>query len=136
MSAELVRRALETALDTWATTNGLSVAWENVEFEPTVGTMYARAFMLQADTVSRGIGQTHREYKGVFQVNLCMPQSTGPAAAQSLVALLDEAFTTTAPLSAGGLNVWITRPMSAGPAMYDPGLYVVPVSCEYQAHTA
>lgn len=137
MSLALVRRALETALATFATTNSLTVAWENVTFDPPdPGTNYIRANLLPATTVSLGPGQTHRGYRGVFQVTLCLAQGSGPATAQSLAALLDAAFTTAAPLSAGGVTVYITRPMSAGPAFNDPGLYVVPVDCEYQANIA
>ena len=135
MSAALVRRALETALNTWASTNSVQVAWENVEYTPTPGTIYARAHLLPATTITDGLAMTHRGYRGVFQVTLYTPQGTGSAAAHSLAALLDVAFTTAQPLSAAGLSVYISRPMTARVAQFDGGAYVVPVDCEYIAHT-
>lgn len=134
MSQALVRRALETALNTWATSASVSVAWENVEFSPAPGTAYVRAFMLPAETQQGFVAGNHRQYLGVFQVTLCMPEGTGPAAADALVSSLDAAFTTTAPLTAGGVSVWIIKPMSPGPKLPEPGLYAIPVSCTYTAH--
>lgn len=137
MSEQLVREAMEVALDTWATANSVAVAWENVEFVPTPGSVYARAYLLPGDKQSPFLAGVGRLHVGVFQVTLHMPQGYGTAAASALVASLDAAFTTTAPLSAAGVRVFITRPMGAGPALQaDTGAYAIPVSCEYRAATA
>jgi hypothetical protein len=135
MTQALVRRALESALDTWATAQSLSVAWENVEFTPTAGTAYARSYLLPADTESLFLDRTDRAYTGVYQITLCMPEGTGPAAADALVASLDAAFSPATPLTAGGVTVTLRQPISRGPQLPgEPGMYAVPVSCYYAAH--
>lgn len=135
MSEQLVREALEVALGTWATTNSVPVAWENVEFVPPT-TVYARAYMLPGDKMSPFLAGAGRVFVGVFQVTLYMPQGFGTAPASALIASLDAAFTTTAPLAAGGVSVFIVRPMSAGPPLpVDSGTYAIPVSCEYRSPT-
>lgn len=133
MSQLLIRQAFEVALGTWATANSVSVAWENVVFTPPAG-KYARAYLLPGETTSFDLTGAHRSYKGVFQVTLYMPQGVGMRATETLVESLDTAFQLTAPLSAGGLNVWIASPMTAGPAGSDADRISVPVSCTYQAH--
>lgn len=137
MSEQLVREALEVALNTWATSNSVQVAWENTEFVPTADAVHARAYLLPGDKLSPFLAGVGRVHVGVFQVSLHMPQGYGTAAASALVESLDAAFTTTAPLTAGGVSVYITRPMGAGPALPgDSGAYVVPVSCAYRAPIA
>lgn len=137
MSLQLIREAMEVALSTWASANSVSVAWENVKFVPTADAPHARAYLLPGEPQAPFLSGAGRVHVGVFQVSLHMPQGYGTAAASALVDSLDAAFTTTAPLTAGGVSVFIVRPMGAGPAMPgDSGAYVVPVSCEYRAAIA
>lgn len=132
MSQQRIRSAFETRLNTWAASQGLPVAWQNVAFDPPA-TTYLRAFILPADTDSADLAGQHREYRGVFQVSLCLPINGGNG--DALVSALDALFPTTAPMDSGGLQVWIARPMSAAPGIQDEDRYIIPVSCEYRAHT-
>lgn len=135
MSEALVRAAFESRLSTWAAAQSpaISVAWQNVKFSPTANTRYIRAFVLPARTISLTLDRTHRQYKGVFQASLCMPIDTGAGAAEALVASLDAYFPLTTYMTQGSLRVYLISPMSAAPAISEPGLYVVPVSAQYQA---
>ena len=63
----------------------------------------------------------HRGYQGIYQVSVVLPLGDGPNPADGLIPSLDEAFSTTTPLVRGGLTIYITQPMSAGPAMSWPG---------------
>lgn len=135
MSEHLIRRAFETALQTWATANTLPVAWENVELVPQPDGAYVRAFLLPAQTFSDDLQRAHSVFRGVFQISLCMPTGAGPAAAEALVASLRAAFPASVPLSAGGLTVFITDPLSRGPGIPEPDRYVVPCSLPYRADT-
>ena len=89
MSQAIIRKAIETALNTWAGTQSLSVAWENRAFTPTNGTTYLRAFMLPIATLSQDLGREHRRYGGVFQVSVCLPVGTGPGAGEAIVSALN-----------------------------------------------
>lgn len=134
MTQALVRRALETALKTYADAQSLSVAWENVEFSQPEGA-YLRANMLPAETQSADIGRINRRYSGVFQVAVVFPTGTGPGAAEAIVAGIASAFSPATPLTAGGLSVWITQPLSQGPALPERDRFVIPCSLPYAADT-
>ena len=134
MSAPDIRRAFESRLSTWAAAQSLPVAWQNVSFSPP-SSAYLRAFLLPADTDSRDLAGQHREYRGVFQVSICLPEGEGPGAGEALVSALDALFPPSAPMLINGLQVYVVRPMSAAPALQEPDRYVIPVSCEYRANT-
>lgn len=135
MSNQLVRQAFETALAAWAASRvpALPVAYENAPFDPPDGLAYAEAYMLPADTRCDTLDGTHRRYSGVFQVSLLVPAGVGPGAVEALAQSLDAAFPLTAPLSAGGLNVYLLSPMGAAPAVQRGDRYSVPVSASYRA---
>jgi hypothetical protein len=129
----LIRQAFETRLDTWATANSVSIAWENHEFEPVADQVYAEARLLPARTKDLFMDQTGRDYTGIFQVNLSMPLGTGAAAAMTLIDSLDDAFPGS--FTQGGIRVTLISPMSPAPALPVPDRYVVPVSTEYRVVT-
>jgi hypothetical protein len=137
MSNALIRAAFETRLATWAAAQvpAIPIAYENVTFTPPSG-RYLRSFLLPADTQSLTLDGLHREYIGIYQVSIALPINTGAGAGQMLSAALDTLFPVAAPMTQGGLNVWVTSPMSAGPAIQEPDRFVIPVSCGYQADTA
>ena len=134
MSQAIVRQAFEQRLDSWSIANSVPVAWENVDFTPPAGP-YTRAFLLPAQTTSDTLDKTHRRYQGVFQVTLVMPSGAGAGAAEALVVSLSSAFAPQTPLVVSGVTVYVLTPMSAAPAQQEPDRYVVPVSCQYEAHT-
>ncbi len=134
MSQTLVRAAFEQRLATWAAaqTEPIPVAYQGVEFDPPAG-RYFRAFLLPNTTNSNTLDQTHRQFRGIFQVSIVMPAGAGLGGAEALVSALDELFTLTAPITSGSIKVVITSPMSAATAINEDGRMVVPVSCGYQA---
>ncbi len=134
MTIARIRSAFETKVKDWAQAQSpvIPVAYENTKFTPPDG-RYARAFVLPGETTSNDLGGKHRRYVGVFQVSLHLPNEGGTATASTLAASLDAAFPLTAPLSASGLKVFLTTPMSQGPALSEGGHYRVPVSCRYRA---
>lgn len=136
MTQARIRQSFETALNTWASAQSpvMEIAWENVTFEPPRG-RYVRAFLLPAETTSFDVLRATRSYKGLFQITLCMPRGVGMGAAEALIASLDAAMPPGTPLTAGGLSVWITEPISAGPAIADADQVQIPLSLYYQAHS-
>lgn len=137
MTQARIRQSFETALSAWASAQSpvMEIAWENVTFDPPAG-RYVRAFLLPADTTSVDVLRATRSYKGLFQVTLCMPRGVGMGAAEALISSLDLAMPPGTPLSAGGLSIWITEPVSVGPAIVDADQVQIPLSFYYQAHSA
>lgn len=135
MSQALIRQAFEVKLAAWAAaqTPAITVAYENVNFTIPTG-RYVRAFVLPGESTNLDLECKARRYVGVFQVSLFMPIGVGAGAAGALVASLDTAFSPDTPLTAGGLEVWLTSPMSAGPAQQEADRFIVPVSCRYTAN--
>lgn len=135
MSQPLIRQALEMALKTYADAAGIPVAWENVELAQRPAT-YLRAFLLPVQTASRDLQRKHREYRGVFQVSVCVPTGNGPGAGEAIAAALEAAFPPDVPLTASGLTINLTGPLSAAPAIPDDDERVIPCSVGYVAHTS
>lgn len=134
MSDALVRAAFETRLAAWAAAQSpaIPVAYENATFTAPTG-RYVRCYLIPAPTECETFNGEHRRRMGVFQVSLCMPIGSGPAAANALAASLDAAFSLTAPMTQGSIKVFLLSPMSIAPAIQGDDRYVVPVSCTYRA---
>lgn len=134
MTQARIRRAFESTLKTWADANTLTVAWENVTTEQPTGS-YVRAFLMPGRTTSQDLGGLHRHYVGIFQVSIVCPVGTGPGAADALADSLSAAFTTTAPITVSGLEVWLAQPMSAAAGIQERDRWVIPCSAPYLAHS-
>jgi hypothetical protein len=137
MSETLIRRGFESALKAWADAQNpvIPVAWENVELNPQPLGTYLRAFLLPAATFSEDLQRTHAVYRGIFQVTVCAPVGTGPAAAEAIVASLRALFAPSSTLLVSGLRVFITEPLSRGPGIPEPDRFNVPCSIPYRADT-
>lgn len=133
MTQELIRQAFETRLQTWATAQGLDVAWENVEYLPTTDQAYIRPTLLPGKTNSLFLDLSGRDYKGIFQVDLCMPIGTGPGTAEVLVTSLSTTFSGT--FTQSSIRVTLMSPMHAAPASPEADHYVIPVSAGYRVVT-
>lgn len=132
MTQALVRQALETALKTYADGASLPVAWENVDFTPSA-TAHLRAFVLPAGTESPDLQRAGRTWTGIFQVTIVTPHGAGPGAAEALVTALSAVFDPSAPLTAGGLRVYLLQPLSAAPGIQERDRWAVPCSVPYRA---
>lgn len=134
MSQKLIRSALESRLATWAAAHSpvLQVAWQNAPFTPPTST-YLRAHLLPADTDSRDLKGDHRQYLGVFQVSICAPAGTGPAAVETIVAELETLFPVNLRLTSGAITVTVTKPLSASAGANERGLNVVNTHFRYQS---
>lgn len=133
MTQPLIRQAFETRLSTWASLQGLNVAWENVEFEPETDETFVQANLLVAPTKDLFFDQSGRDYRGVFQVRLNMPLGTGPGTGEAMLSSLDAAFAGS--FTQGSIRVTLMSPMAAAPALPVADRYVIPVSAEYRVVT-
>lgn len=130
MSQTLIRRALESAINTWAAANSQPVQWQNVVLDPEPAA-YIRVFLLPAQTEAPDIQQAGRSYSGLLQVSIVRPIGEGPAAAEALAASLSSAIGMRQ--TSGGVTVELLQPLSPAAAVNEPGRYVVPCSAGYSA---
>lgn len=133
MSQKAIRAALEVALNTWATTNGVALAFENRAYTPTTGTKYARVFLLPAETQNPSLGTNHKRLIGIFQVSLYMPFGNGPGAGETLTDSLTTTFKRGTSFTSGSVVVRVLDDSSVAPALQEDGWNVIPVSVRYQA---
>lgn len=132
MSQKIVRAALETVVNTFATAQSLTVAWENVAFTAPSGA-YLRAFIIPSPTVSQSLARTDRRYAGLLQIDLMIPINAGAGPAETLLAALVTAFNPATVLTSSGVRVNILQPASAAAPIQEPQRYVVPVTIPYEA---
>jgi hypothetical protein len=136
MTQALIRAGFEQKLSTWAAAQNpvMQVAWENAAFTPPAG-RYVRAFLLWLPAESDFMDCTDRQYAGVFQLHLLIPQGVGAGEGEALISSLDTAFGTR--FTSGGLTIHLTRPLSAdGPGNPDADRFLIPISCAFSAVTA
>ena len=55
MSTESVRKALDGILNDWATTEGVTVAWENVASDVALQAPFVMPFLLPVETANVGV---------------------------------------------------------------------------------
>lgn len=134
MSQAIIRAAIEQRLKTWADAEipAVPIAYQNAPFVPPAGP-YIRAFLLPAETNSPFLEGGSRTYIGVYQLSVCAPETTGSAVAEALLAELEALFTANLRVLQSGVTVIVTSPVSASPAMQEPGLYVIPCRFRYRA---
>jgi hypothetical protein len=133
MSQDLIRAAFEKRLNDWAKARApaLAVAWQNTKFTPPTNAMYLRAYVMPAATISRDAAGDHRQYRGVFQVNVVMPIGAGSRSAEQVAAELDALFPMNLVMQSGGLAVRVRTPISVDQATTGDADHTVPVSLGY-----
>lgn len=137
MTQPRIRAALESRLNTWATTRdpALPVLWQNVTAnQPSAD--HLRAFVMPARIDSLFLDGKHRGYRGVFQVSVFCVAGTGPKKAEGIAEEIATLFPNALTLTESGLQVVIASPMSMALAIEEPGWYSIPVSCRYTADTS
>jgi hypothetical protein len=132
-----IRRALETRVGTvTGFPSAGNRAWENVRFEPTPGTSWAR-MVLVPDTqrpATRGPSPQIR-YDGSFLIVLHFPEGTGAGAIDDLADDVRDAFTVDDVVTAEGTNVrfeWSER----NDGVLDPPWYVVTVTVRWYTYAS
>lgn len=131
MSDKIIRSALEGRLATWAATQSLTIAYENVPFQqPT--TTYLRAWMLPANRESLDLEGKHTLFMGIFQVDVVGVEGVGSGAVAAIVDLIDAQFPVNLTIVKSGLNVRVISPISTVRGEPEAGRYIVNVSIPYR----
>ncbi|KDD44774.1 hypothetical protein L532_2327 [Bordetella bronchiseptica OSU095] len=133
MSQDLIRAAFEKRLNDWAKARApaVAVAWQNTKFTPPTNAMYLRAYVMPAATISRDAAGDHRQYRGVFQVNVVMPIGAGSRSAEQVAAELDVLFPVNLVMQSGGLAVRVRTPISVDQPSTGDADHTVPISLGY-----
>lgn len=131
MTAPAIRAALETRLA--ALSSGFATAYENVPYEPVVGTPYQAAFVLGAEPENREMNAAYTE-RGIFQINLFYPLDAGPGAAETRAKALRDGFPRGASYTSGGVTTHIERTPEIGPGRIEDDRYMKPVKIRFYAH--
>jgi len=129
-----ISAALDTNLNTFATDNSIPVAWENIDYKPTVGTLFVRPTLLPADTAPIGISYISAlDHLGVYQVDVIAPLDGGKGQAILKADLLATAF----PRGDLIYNSKIVRikSTSRSAGVRDGAYYIVSVIINYQSIT-
>jgi len=129
-----ISAALDTKLNAFAVGNSLEVAWENIDYQPTVGTLFLRPTILPADTLPIGLGYTSSEdHLGLYQIDVICPLDQGKGLAISQADLLSTHFAR-GELIYNSVKLRI-KSVSRGTGSRDNAWYVVPVFINYQTIT-
>jgi len=104
-----IRAALETHLST--TLVGTDIAYENVAFSPTTGTLFVKPTFIPTVTqpATRGLNP-QLLYQGVFNVMVNTPEGSGPALSDTTCNSISNAFAATTDISiVVGAETYIVR---------------------------
>ena len=120
---------------TWAAAQSptVPVAHENVDFTPPQDKKYLRFFLLPAPTDSLFLEGTDREYLGIMQITVVMPQGNGPKAAEDMITSLSGLFPNNLRLTSGSVTVQLITPVGNGPFIMEEDAFTVPLSSTYRA---
>lgn len=138
MSNKVIRSAIESRLSAWAAAQSpaLRVAWQKVPFTPVVGEKHLRGYLLPAETDDLTLGADVKTFSGIYQVSVCAPDGSGPAAAETLGEQIIALFPANLQLVKSGITTVIVRTPSMGPIQDEPGIIVIPISIRYRADKA
>ena len=105
----IIRAALETRLTN--TLAGTDIAYENVAFSPTTGTLFVKPTFIPTVTqpATRGLNP-QLLYQGVFNVMVNAPEGSGPSLADTTCNTITNAFAATTDVSiVVGADTYIVR---------------------------
>ena len=124
-----MQAALDTHLDSMDST---PIAWPNVPYEPSAGTVFLRPNFLPTETVQASLGSTGKdETNAIYQVDVVFPRGSGRTTLTDTIA---DHFKRGTVLTYNGTSLRV-RSVSMGPAILDGAWTFVPVSIDVQTYT-
>lgn len=131
MSVIAIKTALEVAVA--AITPSIATAWENADFQPTVGTEYQQVHVLFGEPGNIEFGPLFRQV-GVMQISLFYPLKTGTLAAQTRAELIRSTFKRGNSYSNSGITVTINKTPNIKAGTRDDDRWMIPIDIEFFAH--
>lgn len=125
---------IRTALESTLNAEGIPTAWENLEFEPSVGTAFVRPTLLPGEARQAGLGAGGKdEHRGLFQIDVFAEAGVGPVT--TLPDQIANAFKRGSTHTFNGVDVRV-RSASQDPARREGSWWIIPVIIRYYAFTA
>lgn len=131
MSHFVIQGAMEKRLAAMAP--AIDTAWENVPFVPTDGVPYQRAFFIPNAPIDHGIAFDVKEWRGLFQVSLLYPLSSGRADAQQRAEQVCAHFAPLLTLTSSGMQVEVFESPAVAQGFIDENRWHVPVTVSWRA---
>ncbi len=102
---KLTQAALDTRLNSLA--GSTPIAWPNIKFNPTLGTMFLRPTFLPGRTTRLLINDTIQYNVGIYQIDVFAAQNKGMSSALDKMDAISDHFKAIQTLTAGNINVLI-----------------------------
>ena len=137
MSQKLVRSALESRLQAFATSKSLPVAWENKSCEITTSHLRSKLITGPIRNPSMGTqldGRAHKRFSGIYRVQVLLTElNKGPATIETLAEELINWFPRGLSLVSGGVTVNFDNTPSMSSIDNDANWVYVSVDIPYRA---
>ena len=115
----------------------MPIAWENTEYNPTVGVTYFRVWLLPAETDLMTLGLSPwLQRQGIFQVSIFAPIGIGFGVSKGKAAEIVAAFKAGTSFVYNGLAITIEKSWPSGAIIENDGWYHTPVSIRYRCYHA
>lgn len=86
---------------------GLPIAWENINFVPTLGVTYLRQTLISAPSDKLNMEHNQRN-SGIYQIDVFSQEHKGPAEVLDIMDDISDLFAAQRTLTAGGTSVHIS----------------------------
>lgn len=130
-----INAALNQKLQAYAVANSREVAYENIDYEPTTGTIYLRASVLPNITRRAEMGSNgKREHAGILMIEIMTPIDDPKATALGEADQVADYFVRGTTLTYSVVSVR-TGSASIGAASRDGPWYIIPVFIKYSSYT-
>lgn len=134
MSLPRIAELLERHLYQWTARKDLPVAAENITFDAP-DRPYVQSHVLPATNDVIDLSGDLVVYRGVYQVNVCVPTGRGKSTAYALAEELVDHFAVNTVLTDGEFSCYIDEIPSASAGIVNNRIYMVPVSMGYRSDT-
>ncbi len=133
MSVQDIHIALRVQL---ATVTSVAQAYENVKYEPTVGTAFVRERFLPDPSVQESLGSAgYNRITGVYLIDAFCPSGVGVDDAEDLADTILAAFVRGSILTSSGISVVIEKSYRSG-GRSEPDWYQIPIVVQFRADVA
>ena len=133
MSTILVKKAIRDAVAD--ITPILPIAWENVEYTPTMGNPYQKVHVFFISPDNRGYGSGPYMEEGFFQISLYYPKQIGTELIDARADLIRATFKRGSHLISGTQDVVVNKTPTISSGKVDEDWYMIPVTVYFFSNT-
>lgn len=127
-----ISAALDNKLNTYTTASSIPVAWENFDYQPTVGALFLRPTLLPSGTSAIGVSNnSSNDHVGIYQIDVIAPIDQGKGAAFAQADILSTQFARGI-LTYNNIKLQI-KSVSRGSGSRDAAWFIVPVFINYNS---